>query len=99
VSWEQIVAHSEIVLAFGGMALKNSMVAGGGTSKHVERARWRARCARLPVCHVSPLRGDLPDGGPSQWISNIPGTDVALMLALVHTLVVEGRHDREFLDR
>ena len=35
----------------------------------------------------------------SQWISNIPGTDTALMLALVHTLVVEGLHDRDFLDR
>ncbi|MDX3809735.1 MAG: molybdopterin-dependent oxidoreductase, partial [Bosea sp. (in: a-proteobacteria)] len=36
VSWEQIAEHSEIVLAFGGMALKNSMVAGGSVSKHVE---------------------------------------------------------------
>ena len=37
VSWEQIVEHSDIVLAFGGMALKNSMIAGGSISKHVER--------------------------------------------------------------
>ena len=30
---------------------------------------------------------------------HIPGTDIALMLGLVHTLVVEGLHDRAFLDR
>ena len=100
VSWEQIVDHSEIVLAFGGMALKNSMVAGGGTSKHVERgAMARAAARGCKFVHVSPLRGDLPEEARSEWISNIPGTDTALMLALVHTLVVEGMHDREFLDR
>src|SRR6185437_10493215 len=33
------------------------------------------------------------------WMSIIPGTDTALMLALVHTLVAEGLHDRGFLDR
>ncbi|MBV9460532.1 MAG: molybdopterin-dependent oxidoreductase, partial [Bradyrhizobium sp.] len=37
VTWEQIASETEIVLAFGGMALKNSMVAGGSISKHVER--------------------------------------------------------------
>src|ERR1700761_4576260 len=37
VTWEQIVEHSEIVVAFGGMALRNSMVAGGSISKHIER--------------------------------------------------------------
>jgi biotin/methionine sulfoxide reductase len=100
VTWEQIVAHSEIVVAFGGMALKNSMVAGGSVSQHVERgAMARARANGCRFVHVSPLREDLPEEAGSQWISNIPGTDTALMLALVHTLVVEGRHDRDFLDR
>jgi len=37
VTWEQIVEHSEAVIAFGGMALKNSMVASGGISRHIER--------------------------------------------------------------
>ena len=33
------------------------------------------------------------------WFSNVPGTDTALMLALVHTLVLNRLHDRDFLDR
>ena len=49
VTWEQIVAHSDVVLAFGGMALKNSMVAGGSISKHVERGAMARAGARLPV--------------------------------------------------
>ena len=100
VTWEQISEHSEIVVAFGGMALKNSMVAGGGTSKHIERGTMvRAHARGCQFVNVSPLRADLPEEVGAEWIDNIPGTDAALMLALVHTLVVEGLHDRIFLDR
>jgi len=61
VTWEQVSAETEIVLAFGGMALKNSMVAGGSISKHAERGAMAA--ARRRGCEfilVSPLREDLP---------------------------------------
>ena len=100
VTWEQIAEHSEIVLAFGGMALKNSMVAGGSISQHVERgAMGRARARGCDFVLVGPLKSDLPEEAGAEWISNIPGSDTALMLALMHTLVVEGKHDRAFLDR
>ncbi|QCI65176.1 molybdopterin guanine dinucleotide-containing S/N-oxide reductase [Phreatobacter stygius] len=100
VSWEQIAEHSDIVLAFGGMALKNSMVAGGSISEHVERgAMERASARGCEFVLVSPLRSDLPVAARAEWLGAIPGTDTALMLALVHTLAVEGRHDRDFLDR
>src|SRR5437763_390764 len=76
------------------------MVAGGSASRHVERgAMARAAARGCAFVHVSPLRDDLPREARSEWIANIPGTDTALMLALVHTLVVEGRHDRDFLER
>ena len=42
VSWDELVEHSALVLAFGGMALKNNDVGGGGTSEHIARARLRA---------------------------------------------------------
>ncbi len=100
VTWDQIVEHTDIVVAFGGMAAKNSMVAGGNVSRHVERgamARAAARGCKFVV--VSPLRSDLPEEARAEWIAGIPGTDTALMLALVHTLVAEGLHDRDFLER
>lgn len=100
VSWEQIAEHSEIVLAFGGMALKNSMVAGGSVSKHVERgAMQRAAERGCDFVLVSPLKADLPDEAGAEWISCIPASDTALMMAIVHTLVTEGLHDKAFLER
>jgi biotin/methionine sulfoxide reductase len=100
VTWEQIAAESEIVLAFGGMALKNSMVAGGSIGKHIERgAMAEARRRGCEFILVSPLRDDLPAEARAEWMTAVPGTDAALMIGIVHSLVSEGRHDQAFLDR
>ena len=98
VTWDQVARHTDTVLAFGGMALKNSAVGPGGVSRHVERdamAAARARGAEFVL--VSPLRPDLPAEAEARWLAPEPGTDAALMIGLAHTLVAEGRHDLGFL--
>jgi biotin/methionine sulfoxide reductase len=100
ITWEQVVEHTELVLAFGGMAVKNSAVAGGGVSRHIERGAMQAaarRGARFVL--ISPLRDDLPAECGHEWRSIIPGTDTAMMLGMAHVLASEGLHDRDFLDR
>jgi biotin/methionine sulfoxide reductase len=100
VSWDELAEHSEIVLAFGGMALKDNDVAGGGTSRHIARERLHAARARGAEFHlIGPLRDDLPAETDAVWHPIRPGTDVALMLGLAHTLVTEGRHDGAFVER
>jgi biotin/methionine sulfoxide reductase len=100
VSWEELVEHSALVLAFGGMALKNNDVGGGGTGEHIARARLRAARRRGAEFHlISPLCDDLPGEINAVWHPIRPGTDVPFMLGLAHTLVGEGLHDRAFLDR
>ena len=100
VTWEQIKAETQVVLAFGGMALKNSMVASGGISRHIERDAMRdAHANGTRFVLVGPLRDDLPEDAHAEWLAVIPGTDTALMLGLAHTLVADGTHDRAFLDR
>ena len=42
---------------------------------------------------------DLAASVEAVWHPILPGTDVALMLGLAHTLVGEGLHDKAFLDR
>ncbi|MBU2408215.1 MAG: molybdopterin-dependent oxidoreductase, partial [Gammaproteobacteria bacterium] len=100
VTWEQIVEHTDVVLAFGGMALKNSRVASGGISRHVERDAMRDAAARgCRFVNISPIRGDLPDEARFEWLPVVPNSDTALMLALVHQVVTDGAHDRGFIDR
>ena len=100
ITWEQAAADSDVVIAFGGMALKNSMVGGGGVSRHIERSSMRqARQRGCQFILVGPLRSDLPAEAGADWVPLVPGTDTALMLGIAHTLVGAGLHDRAFLDR
>jgi biotin/methionine sulfoxide reductase len=100
VSWDELVTDSSLVLAFGGMALKNNDVGGGGTGEHIAQARLRAARRRGAEFHlIGPLRDDLPSEVEAVWHPIRPGGDVALMLGMAHTLVTEGLHDRAFLDR
>ncbi|MGO6686383.1 molybdopterin guanine dinucleotide-containing S/N-oxide reductase [Rhizobium leguminosarum] len=100
VTWDAIERSSELIVAFGGMAIKNTDVHGGGISAHIVPQKLNgasARGARFVL--VSPLKDDFPAELNAQWLPILPGTDVALMLGLAHTLVSEGLHDRGFLDR
>ena len=99
-SWQQIVAHTDLLVAFGGVPLKNSAVSPGGQSFHNVSSHLRNGKKRgTEYVFFSPLRDDLPDYVQADWLPLVPGTDVAVMLGLAHTLVTEGLHDRAFLDR
>jgi biotin/methionine sulfoxide reductase len=100
VTWASIVEHTELIVAFGGMAIKNSAVGSGGPGRHVVRPSLeaaRARGARFTL--VSPLADDLLASLDADWLPIRPNTDTALMLGLAHTLATEGLLDRDFLDR
>jgi biotin/methionine sulfoxide reductase len=100
VTWDGIERSTEVLVAFGGMAIKNADVHGGGISKHVVRQKLagaKARGARF--VSISPLRDDFPSELDAQWLPIEPGTDVALMLGLAHVLVSEGLNDWDFLHR
>ncbi|ACU71682.1 molybdopterin oxidoreductase [Catenulispora acidiphila DSM 44928] len=96
-SWPTITENTELVLAFGGIPAKNVFVTPGGVTRHVTPGALEALSAHIAL--ISPLRADLPDGLDATWYPIAPATDVALMLALAHTLIVEDLHDRAFLDR
>ena len=90
VTWDQVAEHTDTVLAFGGMALKNSDVASGGISRHIERDAMQRAARRGAVFYgIAPLRDDMPEEAGGRWLPIKVGTDVALMLALAHTLLVE----------
>lgn len=97
-SFSEIADHAELVVAFGGVPVKNSQVQYGGQGRHMVRSRLET-CADRGVrfVNVSPLGEDLIDEVEAEWVPIRPATDAALMLSLAHTLVVTGRHDEEFL--
>ncbi|MEM8925313.1 MAG: molybdopterin-dependent oxidoreductase [Actinomycetota bacterium] len=99
-SWSQIVAGADTIVSFGSLRLNNAQVTFGGQGPHRTR-HWltEARRRGIRFINISPLRDDEPDDLDSRWVPVRPGTDTALMAGLLHTLVVEGRADEDFLAR
>lgn len=99
-SWPVIVANTELMVAFGGLALKNSQVQSGGCGEHtVEGSLRAARAGGAEFVCITPLRDDVADFLDAEVLAPRPNTDVAIMLGLAHTLVAEDLHDRDFLRR
>ena len=98
--WRNVVTHTRLFVAFGGLALKNGQVASGGAGEHtMETWLRRARDAECEFVVVSPTRGDAPEFLRPTWIPIRPNTDTAMMLALAYVLLAEGRYDGAFLSR
>ncbi len=99
-SWSAMVKHAGMLVLFGGIGLKNAQVAPGGSAAHGLRSSMQTvAAAGIDVVNISPCRDDVPEFLKAQWVPVRPGSDTALMLALSHTLIAEGLHNADFLER
>lgn len=98
MTWDQIEAHTDHWVAFGGVPPHSSQVESGGTDRH-DAGQWLRRVAAsgTTMTIVSPLPDDLPTDIAAQRISPRPGSDTAIILGLVHQLIIDGRADEGFL--
>ena len=94
-----IAKETEMVVCFGGIALKNTQVTDGGLGAHSATDQLRRLIGSTQFVNISPLREDMADFVDADWWACRPNTDVAIMLGLAHTLYDDGLHDQAFLDR
>jgi biotin/methionine sulfoxide reductase len=98
-SWPVIAEHTDLIVAFGGIPVKNSQAQHGGQGRHTLTHWLEAAAARgTRFVNLSPLATDLTAPG-AEWWPLRPGSDVSLILALLHTLVEEDLANEEFLER
>jgi biotin/methionine sulfoxide reductase len=99
-SWSSIARHTKLMVLFGGANPKNMQVTKGGCGAHCAgNSLAELTRAGVEVVNISPIREDGPAAVAPEWIPIRPGTDTAMLLALVHTLVANDLHDAEFLAR
>jgi len=97
--WNVIAEHSDLVVMFGGMAMRNTQIAAGGVARHRLPDHMR-QCAQKGVRFVnfSPLKTDVTDIVQAEWLPPKPGSDIAIMMGLAHTLITQQLHDVAFLE-
>ena len=97
---DEVASHSRTAVFFGGAAEKNTQVNAGGIGCHNPREQLRRlKAAGVRIVNISPIRDDLLPELDAEWLACRPGSDVAIMLGMAHTLVQEKLHDEAFLDR
>ena len=91
-----VAENCEILLAFGGVSTRTAQISSAGTSRH-EVGTWIEALDRkgCRVITIGPERGE----ALGEWWSIRPGTDAALLLALIHEVVVNDLQDQDFLNR
>ncbi len=98
-NWRTVIANTELFVAFGGVPLKNGQIAQGGCGRHRQAQAMReAIKAGIDFVNISPLRDDVMAEAGAEWLAPRPSSDVAIILGLCHTLLVEGLHDEAFLE-
>lgn len=99
-SWRTVIEHTELMVAFGGIPIKNGQISQGGVGRHRQPSAIReAAAAGIEFVNVSPQRSDVEDITNAEWLALRPSTDTAVLLGLAHTVLVDGLHDQAFLDR
>lgn len=95
-----IAQNAKLIVMFGGLSRKNAQVSSGGISRHIAReSLQQARRNGAAIVSISPIRDDTEGDPAAEWLAIRPNTDVAMMLGLAHTLLVESLVDRNFLAR
>ena len=97
-SWSIIADNTDLFVSFGGLRLSNTEVTYGGQGTHHTRDWMRSAIDKgTEFLNIGPLKDDVDEEFKSRWQPIRPGTDVALMASLVHTLIIEKRTDEQFL--
>lgn len=99
VSWADIDQHTDLLVSFGGLRRSNSWVVPGGHDRHIGSELARRAGASTRTVSFSAQHDDIASDLDAEWIGIMPGTDTAVMLALVYVLVADGLADDAFLSR
>lgn len=99
-SWQSVVDNTELLVAFGGLPLRNSQISSGGTGAHrAQAALLEAKNNGVSFVNISPIRSDVAEELDADWIAPRPGSDVAIMLAIAFELLKNDWHHQTFLER
>ena len=95
---QNVIEHTQLFVAFGGLPKRNAQVAYGGVTEHRTAIDLnRARAAGTEFVSISPVANDTEAGLNAIWLAPVPGTDVALMLGLAYVLETQNLTATAFL--
>ena len=98
-SWETILESGEIVVLWSANPMTTLRIAWTSTDqKGIEYFKKLKESGKRIIC-IDPVRSESCEYLGAEWIPIHTATDVPLMLGIAHTLVMENKHDKDFLKK
>ncbi|HDG1695734.1 molybdopterin guanine dinucleotide-containing S/N-oxide reductase [Kluyvera ascorbata] len=100
-SWPMVLEHTDVVVLWSANPMNTLKIAWNASDEqglpYFEQLR---KSGKRLIC-IDPMRSETVAffGESMEWIAPHMGTDVALMLGIAHTLLVNNWHDADFLSR
>lgn len=92
----EVAEYTERFVSFGGLPVGNTQIVSGGTGRHEVPGQLRRAADRgCRFVSLSPLRTGVDDRLDARWLPLRPGTDTAVLLAMLQYLVTTERIDLE----
>jgi len=95
--WPVVVDHTELMVFWGADPLVTCQCDYTVAEHHAYEGMKALKAKGTKVICIDPVRTDTAEFFGAEWIMPRPQTDVALMLGMAHTLVIEKLHDEKFL--
>ncbi len=98
-AWPTIIENTDLIVLFGADLIKNNQIGWTPPDHYAYPALQAVKERGIEVVSVDPRLTDTARFLDADWVALRPNTDVALMLAIAHTLYTEKLHDEAFLKR
>lgn len=98
-AWTTVLDHSDLVVLWAADLLKNNQIGWDPTDHSTYHMLRKLKEKGTKVVSIDPRVTDTAAYLGAAWLPLRPNTDVALMLALAHTLYTEGLYDKGFIDK
>ncbi|MCF8479795.1 MAG: molybdopterin-dependent oxidoreductase [Rhodospirillum sp.] len=96
-SWEAHLKGTEQIVFWGSDPMVSCRIGSNAPNHSTFDYMRQYKESGRPAIVVDPIRTHTADYLNAQWIAPRPGTDVAMMLGIAHTLLMENLHDTAFL--
>ncbi|WP_456411763.1 trimethylamine-N-oxide reductase TorA [Oceanithermus sp.] len=98
-AWPTIIENTDLIVLFGADLMKNNQIGWTPPDHYAYTALAAVKERGIEVISIDPRMTDTARYLSAKWVALRPNTDVALMLAIAHTLYTERLYDEAFLKR
>lgn len=96
-----ILEHSDVVVMWGINPLNTLKIAWSSSDESGLEFFHKLKKSGKTIIAIDPMKSETVEffGDKALWVAPHPGTDVAMMLGIAHTLVSKEQHDVDFLSK